>query len=55
MIVLGHQIKKLGYIWVVTKLREGGKKAICCIRQNYVEIDIIYILLFLLLNHNQEN
>ena len=36
MISLGH---------LKCKFREGGKKALSCIRQNYAVIDILYILI----------
>ena len=39
MISLNHYIKKRGYIRVLTK--GGGKKALCCIGQNYAAISII--------------
>ena len=40
MLGLNHQIKKRGYISSVS-IGEGGKKALCCVMQNYAAMDIL--------------
>ena len=40
MIGLDHKLRNGGFIWFVYQ-GWGGKKAVCCVRQNYAAIDIL--------------
>jgi hypothetical protein len=47
MIGFGYQLQKMVKIWAAYV---GGKKVLCCIRQNYAAIDISFILFHLTKN-----